>query len=241
LPTLPTNKGGVESIGSIDTQPALPQTSPEYGLEHARYRPVPMRLCYDTRRGKPFRTSANSFDPVPGRVARRHTPVFCDPRFYAGTSKGEGLVRIVTCARLCGVSPPVTRRLLITEQASLAQFHAALQVAFGWSDEHLYCFQIRGGQFGDLARAIELALAGGGVDIPLAAFAFEINESFRYQYNLFVPWEINYRPQGEEGQKIGLSRPLMSKDPVLRSSSGSVAVPKTEGLPGWTKSNATRG
>jgi hypothetical protein len=46
-------------------------------------------------------------------------------------------------ARLCGVSPPVTRRLLITEQASLAQLHAALQVAFGWSDEHLYVFQIR--------------------------------------------------------------------------------------------------
>jgi hypothetical protein len=47
-------------------------------------------------------------------------------------------------ARLCGVSPPVTRRLMITEQASLAQLHAALQVAFGWSDEHLYVFQIRG-------------------------------------------------------------------------------------------------
>jgi hypothetical protein len=34
-------------------------------------------------------------------------------------------------ARLCGVSPPVTRRLAITEQPSLAQLHAALQVAFG--------------------------------------------------------------------------------------------------------------
>jgi hypothetical protein len=68
-------------------------------------------------------------------------------------------------ARLCGVSPPVTRRLVITEQASLAQLHAALQVAFGWNDEHLYVFQIRGWQFGDRARAIELALAGGGVDI----------------------------------------------------------------------------
>jgi len=81
--------------------------------------------------------------------------------------------------RLCGVSPPVTRRLLITEQASLAQLHAALQVAFGWSDEHLNVFQIRGWQFGDPARAIELTLAGGGVDIPLAAFVFEINEAFQ--------------------------------------------------------------
>lgn len=96
-------------------------------------------------------------------------------------------------ARLRGVSPPVTRSLLITEQASLAQLHATLQVAFGWSDEHLYAFQIRGWQFGDPARAIELALAGGGVDVPLVAFAFEINETFRYQYNLFVPWEIDCR------------------------------------------------
>jgi Plasmid pRiA4b ORF-3-like protein len=47
-------------------------------------------------------------------------------------------------ARLRGVSPQVTRRLLVSEQASLAKLHAVLQVAFGWSDEHLYTFQIRG-------------------------------------------------------------------------------------------------
>jgi hypothetical protein len=96
-------------------------------------------------------------------------------------------------ARLRGVSPPVIRQLLITEQSSLAELHAALQVSFGWSDQHLYCFQIRGWQFGDPARAIELALAGGGVDIPLAAFGFDIGEPFLYQYNLLVPWEIECR------------------------------------------------
>ncbi len=41
-------------------------------------------------------------------------------------------------ARLRGVSPPVIRQLLITEQSSLAELHAALQVSFGWSDQHLY-------------------------------------------------------------------------------------------------------
>ena len=76
-------------------------------------------------------------------------------------------------SRLRGVSPPVLRRLRVAEQTSLAELHAALQVAFGWSDERLYTFQIRGWQFGDPARAIELALAGGGVDIPLAAFSLE--------------------------------------------------------------------
>jgi len=64
-----------------------------------------------------------------------------------------GAVQLST--RLRGVSPPVTRRLRVTEQTSLAELHAALQVAFGWNDGHLYTFQIRGWQFGDPARAIE--------------------------------------------------------------------------------------
>ena len=96
-----------------------------------------------------------------------------------------GAVQLST--RLRCVSSPVTRRLRVAEQTSLAELHAALQVAFGWSDGHLYTFQIRGWRFGDRARGIELALAGGGVDIPLAAFGFEIGESFLYQYNLFIP------------------------------------------------------
>ena len=75
-----------------------------------------------------------------------------------------GGVRLI--ARLGGVSPPVTRRLRIAEQTTLGELHAALQVAYGWSDGHLYTFQIRGWQFGDPARAIELAIAGGGVDQP---------------------------------------------------------------------------
>jgi len=36
----------------------------------------------------------------------------------------------------------------------------------------------------------------GGVDIPLAAFGFEIEEPFRYQYNLFVPWKVDCRIEG---------------------------------------------
>jgi hypothetical protein len=34
---------------------------------------------------------------------------------------------------LRGVSPPVTRRSLIGEQALLAELHLILQVAFGWN------------------------------------------------------------------------------------------------------------
>lgn len=43
----------------------------------------------------------------------------------------------------------------------------------------------------------------GGADIPLAAFGFEIEEPCGYQYNLFVPWEIDCRVE---------ERGLISKD-----------------------------
>ena len=82
-------------------------------------------------------------------------------------------------AWLRGVSPPVTRQLRLAEQATLAQLHAVLQVAFGWSDDHLHTFLIRGGRFGDPGDGLELAQAGG-VDIPLVAFGFEFDEAFRY-------------------------------------------------------------
>jgi len=108
-------------------------------------------------------------------------------------------------ARVRGVSPPVTRRLQIAEQTTLKQLHAALQVAFGWVDEHLYTFQIRGTPFGDPSRGIELALAGG-VDVPLAAFGFEVGEAFRYEYNLFVPWQIDCRIEARS--LISARRPI---------------------------------
>jgi hypothetical protein len=140
-------------------------------------------------------------------------------------------------ARLRGVSPQVTRRLLVSEQASLAKLHAVLQVAFGWSDEHPYTFQIRGWQFGNPSRAIELALAGGAVDIPLAAFAFAINETFRYQYNLFVPWEIDCRIEARG--MVATSEPTClaaQGDPPDEDLGGPAAYPEwlESTSPAWT-------
>ena len=138
-------------------------------------------------------------------------------------------------ARLRGVSPQVTRRLLVSEQASLAKLHAVLQVAFGWSDEHLYTFQIRGWQFGNPSRAI--ALAGGAVDIPLAAFAFAINETCRYQYNLFVPWEIDCRIEARG--MVATSEPTClaaQGDPPDEDLGGPAAYPEwlESTSPAWT-------
>jgi hypothetical protein len=51
-------------------------------------------------------------------------------------------------AVLRGVSPLIWRRLLVPSDASIAQLHEILQVAFGWEDMHLHRFDIRGREYG---------------------------------------------------------------------------------------------
>jgi hypothetical protein len=49
---------------------------------------------------------------------------------------------------LRGISPLIWRRLLVPSDASIAQLHEVLQVAFGWEDMHLHRFEIRGREYG---------------------------------------------------------------------------------------------
>lgn len=42
------------------------------------------------------------------------------------------------------ISPMIWRRLLVRSDSSIADLHYTLQIAFGWSDEHLNQFRIHG-------------------------------------------------------------------------------------------------
>src|SRR6266542_258843 len=49
---------------------------------------------------------------------------------------------------LRGVSPLIWRRLLVRGDSSISDRHATVQLAFGWSDEHLNRFVIHGREHG---------------------------------------------------------------------------------------------
>jgi hypothetical protein len=51
-------------------------------------------------------------------------------------------------ATIVGTKPPVWRRLLVEETASLQDLHHILQGAFGWYDCHLHEFEIDGVRYG---------------------------------------------------------------------------------------------
>jgi hypothetical protein len=64
------------------------------------------------------------------------------------------------------VSPLIWRRLLVRADASIADLHAVLQLAFGWEGDHLHRFAIHGREysggisFRDDPRQVRLADLG---------------------------------------------------------------------------------
>ena len=49
---------------------------------------------------------------------------------------------------LRAISPLIWRRLLVPAEDSIADLHAALQIAFGWDGTHLHRFVIHGREYG---------------------------------------------------------------------------------------------
>jgi hypothetical protein len=93
---------------------------------------------------------------------------------------------------LVGISPLIWRRLLVSDQTSAAELHTVLQVAFGWSDEHLHRFTIHGVDYG-LARPGTAGFARDARRVRLADFGLRVGERFVYEYDFFDAWRHDLR------------------------------------------------
>jgi Plasmid pRiA4b ORF-3-like protein len=88
---------------------------------------------------------------------------------------------------LRGISPLIWRRLLVRSDSTVAQLHEVLQVAFGWDDEHLNRFEIRG-------REYAVYRDGGGMigidatDARLRDLKLRRLERFVYEYDFGDSW-----------------------------------------------------
>jgi Plasmid pRiA4b ORF-3-like protein len=71
------------------------------------------------------------------------------------------------------VEPAVWRRLPVCADATLADLHAIVQIAFGWRDDRRHYFVIRGKTYGDRNAGPESA--------ALATFGFRPKERFKYE------------------------------------------------------------
>ena len=83
---------------------------------------------------------------------------------------------------LQGISPLIWRRLLIRSDRSLATLHAALQIVFAWSDEHLHAFRIHGKEYG-CTRPGGPSFDVDPRQVPLVTLRLHRGERFSYLYN----------------------------------------------------------
>jgi Plasmid pRiA4b ORF-3-like protein len=88
---------------------------------------------------------------------------------------------------LIGISPIIWRRLLVRGDSTIADLHATLQTAFGWSNDHLHRFLIHGKQYG-VAYLNGITFRDDPRLIKLSNLGLRVKEKFLYEYDFNDQW-----------------------------------------------------
>src|SRR5438270_13059590 len=81
------------------------------------------------------------------------------------------------------ISPQFWRRMLVRSDSTIAQLHDTLQIAFGWTDEHLHRFLIHGNPYG-IARSGGMSFDDNPRRVRLRDFHFRSKQTWVYGYDL---------------------------------------------------------
>jgi len=87
---------------------------------------------------------------------------------------------------LRAISPLIWRRLLVPAKDSIADLHAALQIAFGWDGTHLHRFVIHGREYGSDRWQDPR-------EVRLADLGLRVGERFVYEYDFIDDWRHDLR------------------------------------------------
>lgn len=93
---------------------------------------------------------------------------------------------------LRGVSPLIWRRLLVRGDDTIADLHVFLQVALGWSDEHLNQFVIHGREYG-IGHLGGIGFRDDPRQVRLVDLGLRVGERFVYEYDLTDGWRHDVR------------------------------------------------
>ncbi len=96
---------------------------------------------------------------------------------------------------LRGVSPLIWRRLLVRSDSSIADLHTTLQLALGWSDEHLNRFVVHGREYG-VAHPGGLWFRDDPHEVRLVDLGLRVGERFLYEYDFMDRWCHDVRVEG---------------------------------------------
>ena len=86
----------------------------------------------------------------------------------------------------------IWRRLLVSSDSSIAALHYILQIAMGWSDEHLNRFTIHGKHYG-VAHSGSLWFSDDPTQVRLSDLRLRLREKFLYEYDFTDGWQHQLR------------------------------------------------
>ena len=89
---------------------------------------------------------------------------------------------------LLGISPQITRRVLVRGETTLAELHHIVQVAMGWDNEHLHRFKLWGKEYG-ISYAGGSYFADDARRVHLGDFPWQVNDKFSYTYDFGDYWQ----------------------------------------------------
>jgi len=104
---------------------------------------------------------------------------------------------------LTGVEPPIWRRVVVPEDFTLGDLHAAIQIALGWQDMHLHEFVSERGRWGPPDE--EAPGEQGDEDgVTIADVLPAEGDALRYEYDFGDGWqhEITREPLSEEPEEL---------------------------------------
>lgn len=110
-----------------------------------------------------------------------------------------------------GSKPPIWRRLIVRDDATLEELHTVIQIAFGWSDDHMHQIEVKKRRFSG-APAMAMATAvdsmwGGDEDEPtwgvlLSELQLRANSKLKYTYDFGDNWvhtiQVEKMPKPDE-------------------------------------------
>src|SRR5262249_3547137 len=95
-------------------------------------------------------------------------------------------------AVLLGISPIIWRRLFVRGDSTIADLHDTLQIALGWSGDHLHRFLIRGEQYG-VSYLRGITFRDDPRRIKLSDLGLRVKEKFLYEYDFIDQWRYLIR------------------------------------------------
>lgn len=87
------------------------------------------------------------------------------------------------------ISPPIWRRVLVSNNEDLYDLHIIIQILFKWEGYHLHEFKIKNVHYGEPDEEFDLFTIHDELDYKLKDFNFKAGSKFSYKYDFGDNWK----------------------------------------------------